>query len=501
LIDLTGKLLENCGSGLKRLPQFERTLNAMPPAGRPLPWYSSFYWRIALSFVVLVSVVLAGQSVMVSYLARASDAFGPGNPNAAAAVIATDVAAQLGRNPKLDLTAYLHERYGRSPQAAFIVLKDGRVGRNSERELNAVILHQTLGLLNGTTREEVRGQATGPVVSAPIVIASRIEGLVVLPPPPPRGILADVGRLLSLPGTLVLLAATAIAAVVIFAPARRRLRALEEAAERFGAGDLEARAPDHGRDEIARVAGAFNRMAGELTSRTDALQTGDRLRRQMLADISHELRTPLTTMRGYLDTLDMPDLALDDETRRRYLDTVRGETRRLERIVMDLLDLARYENGVAPLEIQVLDVGRVFESVVRRHERDAQQAGLTLRAQVADGADQLTADPVRLEQAVSNLVANAIRHTPHGGTVDLEARRGGGGVELSVADSGRGIAPEHLPHVFDRFYRVDQARAASDGGSGLGLSIVKAIVERHGGAISAASGPGRTAFTMTLPDQ
>jgi len=472
----------------------------MPPTGRPLPWYSSFYWRIAISFVVLVTVVLVGQSVMVSYLARSGDPFGPGNPNAAAAAIAGDVAAELARNPRLDLSAYLHERYGRVRQAAFIVMKDGRAGRNSDRELSRDIFLQTVALLNGTAPDRERGRATGPVVSAPIVISSRMEGLVVLPPPPPRGMLGDVGRLLSLPGTLVLLAATAVAAVVIFAPARRRLRALEEAAGRFGAGDLDARAPDRGRDEIARVAGAFNRMAGELKARTDAVQAGDRLRRQMLADVSHELRTPLTTMRGYLDTLEMPDLALDDETRRRYLDTVRSETRRLERIVMDLLDLARYENGVAPLAKQVIDVGRVFDSVVRRHERDAQLAGLTLRARVGNDADQLTADPVRLEQALSNLVANAIRHTPAAGLVDLEARHTADGIVLSVVDSGAGIAPEHLPHVFDRFYKVDQARAAGDGGSGLGLSIVKAIVERHGGTMAVDSRPGHTAFTILLPD-
>jgi two-component system sensor histidine kinase BaeS len=241
-------------------------------------------------------------------------------------------------------------------------------------------------------------------------------------------------------------------------------------------------------------------MAGELKARTDALQTGDRLRRQMLADISHELRTPLTTMRGYLDTLEMPDVALDDDTRRRYLDTVRAETRRLERIVMDLLDLARYENGVVPLETQVIDVERVFASVVQRHEREAGVAGVTMHASVAEGADQVTADPVRLDQALSNLVANAIRHTARGGTVELAARRAGQGAELSVVDSGRGIAPEHLPHVFDRFYKVDAARAAGAGGSGLGLSIVKAIAERHGGAVTVASRPGRTAFVLTLPD-
>src|SRR5689334_10561619 len=129
-------------------------------------------------------------------------------------------------------------------------MKDGRVGRNSDRELSPDILSQTTGLLTGTAPDRSRGRATGPVVSAPILIASRVQGMVILPPPPPRGILGDVGRLLSLPGTLVLLVATAIAAVVIFAPARRRLRALEEAAGRFGGGDLEARAPERGHDEI-----------------------------------------------------------------------------------------------------------------------------------------------------------------------------------------------------------------------------------------------------------
>ena len=462
------------------------------------PWYSSFYWRIAISFVVFVAVVLVGQSLMVSYMARSNDPFGPGNANATAIAIAADVGARLARNPSLDLDAYLREQHGQLRQAAFIVMPDGRVAANSSRQLSDDIRAQMAALLKNEPQPP--GRPTGPVVSAPLLIGQTLGGMVVLPPPPQRGVLADAGRLISLPGTLVLLVATAVAAVVIFAPARRRLRALEEAAERLGAGDLDARAPERGRDEIAHVAGAFNRMAGELKARTDALQTGDRLRRQMLADISHELRTPLTTMRGYLDTLEMPDVALDDDARHRYLDTVRGETRRLERIVMDLLDLARYENGVAPLETQVLDVGRVFDAVVRRHERDAAVAGLKLRTQVADAADQLTADPVRLEQAVSNLVANAIRHTPYGGTVELDARRHAHGITLSVVDSGRGIAPEHLPHVFDRFYKVDQARPAGDGGSGLGLSIVKAIAERHGGAISVESRPGRTAFTMALPD-
>jgi signal transduction histidine kinase len=240
-------------------------------------------------------------------------------------------------------------------------------------------------------------------------------------------------------------------------------------------------------------------MADDLAARTDALQRSNELRRHMLADISHELRTPLTTIRGYLDTLDMPAIVTDDQKRRRYLDTVRGETRRLERIVLDLLDLARFENSPSSLTPRVFAMERLFETVLQRFEHDAATAGVTVAATIAGDADQLSADPDRLDQAISNLVANALRHTPAGGTIALDARVEGDAYLISVTDSGAGIAADHLPHVFDRFYKVDPARAAGAGGSGLGLSIVKAIVERHAGTIAVTSRPGRTAFVMTLP--
>lgn len=322
-----------------------------------------------------------------------------------------------------------------------------------------------------------------------------------LPPPPPGGVLRDVGRLLSLPGTILLIVATGAAVVVIFGPARRRLSALEDAAERLGGGDLAARAPENGGDEIARVARAFNRMAAELAARDIALRTSDRLRRQMFADVSHELKTPLTAMRGYIETLRMPEVVLDDERRARYFETIERETRRLERIVKDLLDLARYENRVAALDVRVFDVDRVFQHVVRRHEHETQSRGVVMRIEVAADADQVMADPDRIEQVIDNLVANALRHTPPGGTIELRATAAPGVSMLSVADSGEGIAPEHVPHVFDRFYKVDPARAVATEGSGLGLSIAKAIVERHGGAISVTSTRGSTKFTMTLPQQ
>jgi two-component system sensor histidine kinase BaeS len=274
---------------------------------------------------------------------------------------------------------------------------------------------------------------------------------------------------------------------------------LEHAAHRLGEGDLTARAPQAGGDEIARVAAAFNRMASELETRDTALRTSDALRRQMMADVSHELKTPLTAMRGYIETLRMPEVALDADRRDRYFETIDRETRRLERIVRDLLDLARYEHGGVVLQQRLFDIKRLFENVAGRHERAAQTKAVTIRIHVDPLADQVIADPDRIEQAIENLVGNALRHTPSGGTITLSATHADGMATLSVSDSGGGIAPEHLPHVFERFYKVDAARASESTGSGLGLSITKAIIERHGGTIRVTSEPGRTTFTVLLP--
>src|SRR5262249_45998691 len=174
------------------------------------------------------------------------------------------------------------------------------------------------------------------------------------------------------PGRIVLVTGTPLARGLILAPARRKLQILERATERLGRGDLSARAPEVGGDEIARVAHAFNRMAAELTARSEALHTSDRLRRQMLADISHELKTPLTTMRGYLETLRMASLELDAATRERYFATIERETLRLDRIVQDLLDLARLENDLGMIEVRLFSLRRLFDHVVQRHEREAQ---------------------------------------------------------------------------------------------------------------------------------
>jgi signal transduction histidine kinase len=195
----------------------------------------------------------------------------------------------------------------------------------------------------------------------------------------------------------------------------------------------------------------------------------------------------------------MPEIDADAERRARYFATLSRETLRLERIVADLLDVARLEHGVTEFEMRTFDVRRLFEQVARRHEQAAADRGVALVITVDEAADQITGDPHRLEQAVDNLVINALRHTPAGGRVTMRTALEGERLLIAVEDTGAGIPAEHLDHVFDRFYKADPSRAATHQGSGLGLSIVRAIVERHGGQIRVASRPGETRFSIQLP--
>jgi two-component system OmpR family sensor kinase len=473
--------------------------------GPRLAWYRSFYWRIGITFVAFVVLFLIIQGIILRRTPRPVP-FEAFRAPVLAAEAATYVADVLSLGQQADLKPYLKARYPPSDPdqvgwTVFVALRGGLIFSSSDGPVPPAVLLTALSAFG--QRPLLGADAIGTLATAPVLDGDRLVGLVLVMMRPPRPtstpIPREVAQLLSLPSTLLLIVAAVVVTMVVFYPARRRLRALEHAAQRLGQGDLSARAAHAGGDEIARVAAAFNGMAGELERRDAALRTSDALRRQMMADVSHELKTPLTAMRGHIETLRMPEIALDAERRDRYFETIDRETRRLERIVKDLLDLARYEHGGVALQRRVFDIGRLFENVVGRHERDAQTKAVTIQVHVDPRTDQVVADPDRIEQAVENLVSNALRHTPRGGTIALGASQADGVAILSISDSGGGIAPEHLPHVFERFYKVDASRAAETTGSGLGLSITKAIVERHGGTIRVTSEPGRTTFTILLP--
>ena len=218
------------------------------------------------------------------------------------------------------------------------------------------------------------------------------------------------------------------AALLIFGPARRRLRAVEEAARRLGGGDLAARAPVRGGDEVTAMAATFNAMADDLAARANALAAADRVRRQLLADVSHELTTPITAMRGYLETLTMPEFALDDQTRARYLAIVGDETARLERLIGDLLDLAKLEGGGGAFVVEEVPIAELFARVAARHEREAAGAGVSIVSRIEPGAERVRGDRGRLEQALQNLAANALRYAPRGSSIELRGRPTPGGI-------------------------------------------------------------------------
>ena len=514
-------------------------------------WYRSLYWRIALGVVAFLAAMLVVQAMLFVWALRQTGRTLPGqSPGRLGMTVANDLANALERDGQLDLAKYVTEQYRQYDHPFFVMMKDGRFvtsGSSSfpeplirmararlERRLERVPGNRP-GRGEGPVGEGPRPDGPRPdaprlpergrgfrpppdwwelpdrspdrlerdasgfrfVRPSPIIVHGQLAGVVVVPPQAPFGyLLRRFAPILAVVATGVLIVGTVLTSLMIFGPARRRLRALETAARRLGSGDLAARAPDRGGDEIAAVARAFNAMANDLAARAEALAASDRARRQLLADVSHELNTPVTAVRGYIETLTMPELALDDATRARYLRVIGDETARLERLIGELLDLARLEGGGGTLRIETVPVAQLFDRVAARHERACADAGVTMNVTIDPEADTVSADRDRLEQALQNLAANAIRYAPRGSTIRLEAHRTGDRIALSVADEGPGIPEEHLPYIFDRFYKADAARAGVSAGSGLGLSIVKSIVERQGGSVSVRTRPGQTVFEI-----
>jgi len=208
------------------------------------------------------------------------------------------------------------------------------------------------------------------------------------------------------------------------------------------------------------------------------------IRRDFVANVSHELKTPLTAVSGYAETL--LDDGIPPEQRQRFVETIRENATRMQRIVDDLLDLSRIESGGWRPNVTTVDVGGIVSDVFTALHNAASAKGLSLVANVVPGAAHVRVDPTAFRQIVTNLVENAVRYTREG-SVTLKTRAADGGVWVEVSDTGIGIAPEHLPRIFERFYRVDAGRSRAEGGTGLGLAIVRHLAEAHGGRVEATS--------------
>jgi two-component system OmpR family sensor kinase len=271
------------------------------------------------------------------------------------------------------------------------------------------------------------------------------------------------------------------------------LNNLAEAAKSISTRDLSQRVEEKGSDEMIAVSRSFNQMATDL-------EQAEQLRRNLLADVAHELRSPLTVLRGNLRAiLDDVFPCDNNEIARLY-----EHTRFLSRLVNDLHELAQAEAKQLPLDLQETDLVQLITTTSDTFRPDAEARQITLRTDLSADLPPVQVDAARLRQVLQNLLANALRHTPSGGVITIGAKSDTGIVCLAVSDTGEGIPPDHLPHIFDRFYRADPARTRDKGGAGLGLAITRAIVEAHGGRISADStgiaGEGTT-FTIELPSK
>ncbi|MBN2387983.1 MAG: HAMP domain-containing histidine kinase [Anaerolineales bacterium] len=314
--------------------------------------------------------------------------------------------------------------------------------------------------------------------------------------PIPRPETSQPGRLAfmfcAVPTTFMLLAALLGAWTI------RRLGSpmaeIMTATETVSQGNLSIRVDEHRPGEFGRAARSFNRMVAEL-------ERSEQQRRNLTADVAHELRTPLHILQGNLEGMLDGIYAATPENLTAMLD----ETRLLARLVNDLQVLSLAEAGQLPLHRTRVLVADLLADVAASFAPQAESQGLALRVEIQEGhaAISVEADRDRLDQVLSNLVANALRHTPEGGEIALGAGALPGGVHLTVRDTGSGIPAEDLPYVFDRFWRGNKARTRAEGaGSGLGLAIARQLVRAHGGTIEVTSQPGQvTTFTIALPKQ
>jgi len=295
------------------------------------------------------------------------------------------------------------------------------------------------------------------------------------------------------------LAATFAAVIVSWFVSRQvvtPVQGMMQASQRIAEGHYEERVQVPGDvqrdelDELAQLALRFNQMAAKL----DQTET---MRRQLIGDVAHELRTPLTVIGGTMEGLMDGGLPAESETYQQ----VHQEVDRLQRMVADLQELSRVESGAVPLNLQPVPVERLVDTVTERLSRLFMDKGVQLDRDLPGQLPPVLGDEDRLIQVIMNIVGNALKYTPEGRKVAVSARLQDQVVLLAVKDNGLGISAEHLPHLFTRFYRVDKSRARASGGSGIGLTIAKSIIEAHGGRIwveSEGEGKGST-FIFTLP--
>ena len=302
--------------------------------------------------------------------------------------------------------------------------------------------------------------------------------------------------------TILLLFAGGIAMVLgyfLSSAVTERIRRLDRAAKEIQAGNLSVRVPVSGNDEVARLARTFNQMAAQLQESNANQRALEALRRDLVAWAGHDLRTPLAGVRVLVEAL--ADGIIDDPaTSHRYLQQARKQIDHLSLLIDDLFQVSQLDAGGIPLNLESASLADLISDTLENFTGLAARQNIQLSGSASPDIDPLIMDVQRIGRVLNNLVDNALRYTLSGGTVSIQAEVVAGTVRVTVQDSGEGISPGDLPHVFDRYYRGEKSRNQATGGTGLGLAIAKGIVEAHGGQIGVLSSPGQGArFYFWLP--
>mgnify|MGYP000253430758 FL=1 len=295
--------------------------------------------------------------------------------------------------------------------------------------------------------------------------------------------------------TAVSLLIALLAGVVLFRWLTRRLTTLSEAMKAFKRSDfseqvdypLTAAETAPIRDEIDRLSVTFKEMAERIRQQVHGLQQTDALRRELVANVSHDLRTPLTSLQGYLETLLLKEGQLSAQEQRNYLETATRQSERLGKLVGELFELAKLDAQVTALNVEPFALAELVQDVAQRFQLAVQQKGVTLRVEHPPQLPFVHADIGLIEGVLANLIENALCYTPAGGRIALSLTPGVNTVKFAIADTGCGIPTEDLPHIFERFYRVEKTRQEHNGGAGLGLAIAKRILDLHGSTIAVRS--------------
>ncbi len=286
------------------------------------------------------------------------------------------------------------------------------------------------------------------------------------------------------------------------APLARRVEQLRRGTARLASGELQTKVPVEGHDELAGLARDFNRMARDLQRATKREREVESARRDLIAAISHDLRTPLASARALIEAIS-DGVVADPESKARYLESARRELEKLGELVNDLFELAQLDAGVLRMDLEETSLRDLISDTLSSFNLQAEGKGVRLIGEVSEDVDPVLANPSKLQRVLYNLVANALRHTPTDGTIFLRATADEEVVRVEVSDSGEGIAPEDLPHIFERSFRGEKSRTRAgmedDSSAGLGLAIARGLIEAHGGEIKAESRLGHgSSFRFTL---